>query len=410
MNGITFNRQNGGLGRRLPGEDHISGLLIHEVGFPIMFNNGEPIWIDSVAHLESLGGLAVDFPFVHYHVSEYFRIKPNSRLLLSNSDTVGLENAIRAMVNFSEGKLRQIGVFITGLDNAIEQNYWDNFTNMINGLQTVALEFSSQNKPFSVLFFNPEVTVARMLALPDLKAMNADRVSVLLGTDGGGRGRYDYVNSASNAGIAYGNIGAVLGAVSRAKVNESIAWVERQNLVTTAYDKDVYAEGNTLAKELDVPAFVDGSLVSSYTADQLESLHNKGYIFMVKHVGFAGTYLNDSFTATARNSDFAYIENNRTMDKAQRGVYGALLPKISGPLLIDATSGFIREDVVAGLEALAAQPLEQMERDGEISGFNVFINPEQEVLQTSVLNVTLSVVPVGVMRNIVVNLGFTLQV
>ncbi|MEI2422096.1 DUF2586 family protein, partial [Arthrospira platensis SPKY2] len=104
--------------------------------------------------------------------------------------------------------------------------------------------------------------------------------------------------------------------------------MERQNLVTTAYSKSI-TDGEQQAKELDVPGFADGSPYSALTAGQLQTLHEKGYIFMVKHVGMAGTYLNDSFTATAPNSDFAYIENNRTMDKAQRGVYTALLPKIS---------------------------------------------------------------------------------
>lgn len=405
MNGITFNRQNGGLGRRLPGEDHVSGLLIYDGNQD--FNSGTPTWIDSIENLESYGAVTAErHAVLHYHVSEYFRINPGSRLLVSQSSAqAGLENEIRAMVNFSEGKLRQIGVFMTVLDNAIEGYYWANFTNIIRNIQAVALEFSAQNKPFSVLFFNPEVNGVRMPLLPDLTTMNADRVSVLLGTDGGGLGGYLF----STQGLRVGMLGAVLGAVSRAKVNESIAWVERQNLVTTAYSKSLTGDVQQ-AKELDVPAFVDGSLVSSYTADQLATIHGKGYIFGLKHVGFAGTYLNDSFTATVRNSDYAYIENNRTMDKAQRGVYAVLLPKISGPLLIDAASGALREDVVAGLEALAAQPLEQMERDGEISGFKVFINLEQEVLQTSTLTVTLSVVPVGVMRNIVVNLGFALQV
>ena len=400
MNGITFNRQNGGLGRRLPGEDHISGLLIYEEANH--FNGNLPVWFDSVADLENNGIQPAEFPYLHYHVSEYFRINPNSRLLVCQPSVYDFSQ-IQEMQNFAEGKLRQIGIF----DN---QTPFTNLVPTITIMQSRCHELAYANAPLSVLYFNSNIASANMLTLPNLKTLNADRVSVLLGTDGGGRAWYDYLYGLWVGGVSYGNVGAVLGAVSRAKVHESIAWVERQNLVTTAYDKDVYGEGTTLAKELDVPAFVDGSLVSSYTRPQLQTLHDKGYIFMVKHVGMAGTYLNDSFTATGANSDFAYIENNRTMDKAQRGVYTALLPKISGPLLIDATSGFIREDVAASLEALAAQPLEQMERDGEISGFNVFINPEQEVLQTSVLNVTLSVVPVGVMRNIVVNLGFTLQV
>jgi hypothetical protein len=85
------------------------------------------------------------------------------------------------------------------------------------------------------------------------------------------------------------------------------------------------------------------------------------------------------------------------------------LPKVSGPIYINPTTGRISEDSIASLEAIGAIPLEQMERDGEISGFKIYINPEQEVLTTSSLQVTIKIVPVGVLREIVVNLGFTLQ-
>jgi hypothetical protein len=85
------------------------------------------------------------------------------------------------------------------------------------------------------------------------------------------------------------------------------------------------------------------------------------------------------------------------------------LSKVSGPIYINPTTGRISEDSIALLEAIGAIPLEQMERDGEISGFKIYINTEQEVLTTSSLQVTIKIVPVGVLREIVVNLGFTLQ-
>ena len=52
----------------------------------------------------------------------------------------------------------------------------------------------------------------------------------------------------------------------------------------------------------------------------------------------------------------------------------------------------------------------EMERDGELSGFKIFINPDQDVLSSSRLQVTMKIVPVGVLREIVVNIGFALNV
>lgn len=51
-----------------------------------------------------------------------------------------------------------------------------------------------------------------------------------------------------------------------------------------------------------------------------------------------------------------------------------------------------------------------MQRDGELSAFSVTINPAQNVLSTSTLYISVSIVPKGVARNIVVNVGFTLSI
>ena len=339
MNGITFNRQNGGLGRRLPGEDHISGLIVLDP-------NGDelqPFVLNGVDDLLTNGIHSDQNTVIWYHASEYFRLNPGSQLYVMQTSSFNEYEEIVQLQNFAQGKIRQVAI----LDYSNE--LIDYVAYAINN-SVKAGKLSENNMPLIVLY----QYLAESINLADLQdwslANENVRLSILIGQDQGGFAKYFFAENSIRLGMG----GAVLGAVSRAKVNESIAWVERQNLVTTAYSKTLTGGDVQYAKELDVAGFTDGSLYSDLTAGQLQSLHDKGYIFMVKHVGFAGTYLNDSFTATARNSDFAYIENNRTMDKAQRGVYGALLPKISGPLLIDATSGFIREDVVAGLEALAA--------------------------------------------------------
>ena len=59
---------------------------------------------------------------------------------------------------------------------------------------------------------------------------------------------------------------------------------------------------------------------------------------------------------------------------------------------------------------MAGTPLIQMQSANEISGFNVNINPNQNVLSTGILNVTVELVPVGVARNIIITIGFALHV
>lgn len=393
MNTVQFNRQGGGLAKRLTGEDHISGLIVYGEA------NIAKTLLNEVEGLASIGVTIVTHPVLHYHVSEYFRINPGSKLyIVSSLLNDGEYVAIKQLQQFAEAKIRQIGIADLLTEFADLSETSDSIKDVLN-------ELAGLNMPLELIYSMHGISAANLLALPDLHTFGNDRFSVVIGQDGGGRGNYVSGLLAKKIGI----VGATLGSISKAKVHESIAWVEKQNLVTTAYPKALTG-GNVLARELDVPAFIDGTLLSDFTPGQIQSISNKGYLFMIKHIGYTGTFFNDSFTATALDSDFATIETNRAMDKAQRGVYIKLLPKVSGPIYVDPTTGNLTQDVIASLEAIASIPLEQMQRDGEISGFKIYINPDQEVLTTSKLEVAIKIVPVGVLREIVVNLGFTLQI
>lgn len=393
MNTVSFNRQGGGLGKRLPGEDHVSGLVVYGQ------QNLNKVLLLEPEQLDSLGVTTVTHPVLHYQVSEYFRVNPGAKLYVVSSL---LNNAqfteVKQLQQFAEGKLRQVGIvdLITGFAD---------LATIAVTIETRLNELATANMPLSAVLSINSITPANLLALPNLHNLNCERLSVCIGQDGAGRGNY----LSGVVGKKVGIVGACLGAISRAKVHESIAWVEKQNLVTEAYPKAL--TGNVIvARELDVTAFIDGTLLGDLTPAQIQSINDKGYIFPIKHIGYTGTFFNDSFSATALDNDFSTIENNRTMDKAQRGVYVKLLPKISGPIYINPDTGEISSDTIASLEAIGSIPLEQMERDGELSGFKIFINPNQDVLSTSKLTVTLKIVPVGVLREITVNLGFTLSV
>lgn len=393
MNTVKFNRQGGGLGKRLPGEDHVSGLVAY--GEP----NLNKVLLIEPEQLDSLGVTTVTHPVLHYQVSEYFRVNPGAKLYVVSSL---LNNAqfteVKQLQQFAEGKIRQVG--IVDLLTAFAD-----LATIAVTIETRLNELATTNMPLSAVLSIHNITPANLLALPNLHTLNCERLSVCIGQDGAGRGNY----VSGIVGKKVGIVGACLGAISRAKVHESIAWVEKQNLVTEAYPKAL--TGNVIvARELDVTAFIDGTMLGDLTPAQIQSINDKGYLFPIKHIGYTGTFFNDSFSATASDSDFATIENNRAIDKAQRGVYIKLLPKISGPIYVNPNTGDISEDTLASLEAIGSIPLEQMERDGELSGFKIFINPDQDVLSTSKLIVTMKIVPVGVLREITVNLGFALKV
>ena len=109
-------------------------------------------------------------------------------------------------------------------------------------------------------------------------------------------------------------------------------------------------------------------------------------------------------------SDYAMIENVRTMDKAVRGIRTYLTPELGGNVYVDAGSCKLQPYSVTHLETTANKALEDMEKAGELSGFKVEIDPEQDVLSTSTVEIVIKQVSVGVMRRIKVKIGYAKSV
>jgi hypothetical protein len=133
------------------------------------------------------------------------------------------------------------------------------------------------------------------------------------------------------------------------------------------------------------------------------------YIFLIKNVGSTGTFFNDSHTAVSVSNDYAYIENNRTIDKAIRGAYASLLPEVAAPIQLNS-NGTISDVTIAHLESVATPNLDQMVRDGDLSAYSVSINPTQDVLSTSKIIIAIGLLPKGVARMIQVNIGFVTSI
>lgn len=381
MNDVIFEKQNGGLARPLPGEDHISALLFYSATKPTGWSSQSVRQVTSIEHAVQLGIAknSANYGVMYYHIAEFFRINPGGMLFVGIFTAPGTMDfaEIKTIQRFADGKVRQVGVFHTAAFATAD----------VTKLQTVATTLETEHMPLSILYATDFKLVTDLTSLADLRALTAQNVSVILGQDGGKDGKALYVST--NKSVTC--LGAALGAVSKASVHENIGWVQKFLMN---------------AVELDVPAFANGTLVKDSDPGLLNTLNTKGYIFLVKHVGKSGTYFNDSHTCVEAISDYAYLENVRTMDKAIRGVRTYALPQLNGPVKVDQVSGKIDFNTVKYIEEMCNQPLIQMSRDGELSGFKVVIDPDQDVLATSELQITIVNVPVGVSRVIRIKIGF----
>ena len=371
LNDVTFQVLQGGLGRVAEGEDHVSALMF-SVAAPgaygsakcKSYNDIEAVKTDGITQGHATYGEA------YYHAKEFFRIAPGSTLWLCFSATYTEMNTAAA------GKIRQVGVFFS------------TFSDLTSVHQAGATALAALHAPIQVLAGYSNSTALTLSSVADQAINTAPNVSVLLAGDGAGEGA-DLATAVTKPYIPA--VGAVLGAMSTAAVHESVAWVERFNLSDGA--------------ELETIRLADGN--DNPTDATLSGLNTKRYMVFRKHVGISGTYLNDSHTSVAATNDLAYIEANRTIQKAKREIRKVLLPNLNSPLTVNADTGKLAVGSIKYFETVTARPLNVMQAAGEMSGFGVYINPDQDVLSTSTLQVQVKIVPRGVARNIIVNIGFS---
>lgn len=385
MNDIIFEKAQGSLSRPVAGEDHYSGMLFFtDAALPAGFAGTRVNQILSLEDAEAKGitSLSADYRVLHYHISEAFRINPGIVLFVMVAEIPAVAynfNELVTLCDYAEGKIKSIAVYMDSIAFAVAH---------VTALQTVINTIQANHMPLWCVFLTGNISaVADITTLPDLRALVAPNVSVVIGQDGGAAGAALY----AAVGKTIGCLGAVLGAKSLAMVHENIGWPEKFKMS---------------AVELDVPALGNGNLVKDKLA-ALETLNAKGYIFLKKHFGLSGTYLNDSHTAVALTSDYAYQESNSTIGKAILGVRARLLPKLNSPLTVDPGTGKLGRDTIKYFEELAGQSLEEMQRAGELSGYAISIDPDQNVVSTSELVIVIRLLVRGVARTIRVKIGLT---
>lgn len=400
LNDVRVTKLNGGLGRREPLTDAYSGMLImgKETGLSVGY--GEVNRLNSISDAVDLGfsedNDLSNEAIMYFHIKEFFRINPNGTLWLmivpiSNSvefnDYLELENdySVKRIVDAAEGKIHQIAVGFGQLDGQVI-DYYAAVESAVLKAQQAADYFYSHHQPVIFIIdgfgFN---TLAGVESLSDLRDLNSPSVSVVVSN-------YTEAKEVSGTSANSTAIGTFLGLISLAKVNECIAWIQKFN---------VFGDGLTRALIFKEP-------IEELSNSELFELNEFGYLFFRTHTGIAGIYANDSHSATAITSDYAYIENNRTINKATRIIRSTLLPYLNGPVPVNPTTGKLAAEFVKNLEALGNRAIDElMFKNGELSGFSFEIDENQNILSTSLLDTALTLIPTGTARNINVNIGFT---
>ncbi|HRO08572.1 MAG TPA: DUF2586 family protein [Saprospiraceae bacterium] len=389
LNNVYFETVAGGLGRLPEGEDHVS-CLIYKTSSPSTVFGGLIKSYEEAEQNVTINNIMGSDPVLAFQIREYFQMAGPSELYVILEATSG-GVPVTSYHTWTKGRVRQI--------------YWHRddmtYTNVLAKVAEAGVFATALNALFIpaviLLSVKDHTKLITDNTLPILHQNDNPEVSVLISGDGSGAGN----GLADLLTIKYIPAGgALLGLLSKAAVHESIGWVRKFPLAYKADGVNNYEKTR----------FSDGSyLPGGVTETTLETLSDKGYIFLRQIEGVPGVYVNDTHTACDETSDYRYIENNRTIHKAKRGIRASLLPDLNSPIEVTA-DGTLSADMVAYFVNQTSRPLNLMLNAGEISAFEVIIDPDQDILTTSILNIDVKIVPRGTARTIKVNIGYAVSV
>lgn len=424
------------------GQEKITGLLFDTSLQPDLFtagygkNNETKLKLNDVLYVTNRKSAINDFGiidrvdvadpdeennvnFLHgipaYHIKEFFRmsgnVDGNGRLYVMFADCSTDWNAIDIMQRAAGGTISQLGIWT-------EQPLWklngeaESYNlNLVKSVNEKAEAMASQNQPLSIILSaNPTntgalTTAGKQIDLQKIPSAitECSRVSVIFGQ--ASNDKISWMQKRNVNSTPVGFLGSFLGALAKANVQESVAWVKQFNLFADDFQNIELGFGD-VSKDSN-EEFISLNRYESLSPSLLDDLDDKGYIFPIKYAGREnGIYI--SRDQTCSQGDFRTIARNRTINKSRRQVRAALLPYVNAPLLVNPSTGYLAASKITSFKNLIGDILAKMQADQEISGYAVTIDPNQNVLVNDLLKISYVIVPVGVASKIYVEEGLSL--
>ncbi len=383
MGGVNITLANGQLGQTIQTNDGICGMVLTGAAEVGGYALGTPVLITSTDGLEAAGITEAGNPFAVRHVQDFYSLAgAGAQLYLmlvadtmtveSMSDVTNVDGA-KKLLDYAAGRIKVLAVMsnddeVTALvANALNADVYD----AINKMTTLADHFVEQQQPFRAIIGGTSYTGVPA-NLSDLTTRDDNRVAILVGDTESGKGAA---------------LGLLLGTIGSIPVQRKASRVATGSLpANTAYLGTSPIE--------DVP--YDEPIISS-----------KGFITWKTYPHKSGYFWSGDHTATADTDDYNVLCRGRIIDKAHILAYKTFVDIVDDEVPVDPASGKMSAGYCRALEqSIENQINNTMTANREISSITAFVNPEQNVLSTGIVAVSLGIVPVGYSSVIEVTLGF----
>lgn len=310
---------------------------------------------------------------VKRQIDAFYRVAGNGAelwvmLVAPNVSTTLLytNGTAQKLIDAADGRIHVLGqsrlsltTLVTGIEADVAAGLVD--------VHAFAVACASRHTPIRVLLSAGQYDGVAATVL-NLRELAFSRVGVCL--------------SQSSATVSFAPMGLLLGRVASVAPNRNIGAVADGPQTDTAF------------------------LPGNPTTGTLGMLYDKGYILLRKHIGRGGYYWAGDPMATLPTDDYAFLSDGRVIDKVHRIAYGVFLNELLATVAVNPQTGKIIKATLKRYQADIERAV-SIGMGEEISGVVAFVDPLQDVLATSTLNVDLRVIPTGTNRTINIKLGFT---
>ena len=297
------------------------------------------------------------------------------------------ENYAKKLLVAGGGAIKLLGItrvpdggYSPTFANQFDADLW---TAATNAKALIADEFAAY-RPVSIILEGSDFqgTASSTKDLRDVAGLLANRVSIMIGAD-------NTISTTVAQAAKYAAVGIALGKLAGIPVQRNAGRVKDGDLGILNAGFSNEAAYNTLSDT------------------DLDTLHNHGYMFFLQYAGKAGFFFNDDPTASPITDDYSSISRGRTMDKAARITRTVFLEELNDDIELDPVSGQLAPATIKHYQgAVETEINRQMTANQEIVRVKAFCEPNQNVLSTDKIAISLTILPKGMAKDIEATLAF----
>ena len=388
MGSVNITLANGQLGATLQTNDGITGMIMTGVTEVSGYTAGTPILVSSLSDVTTAGITVANNPFAIKQVQEFYNqagsgaqlylmLVPPTMTVAQMADNTN-PGGVKKLLDYAAGKIKVVGlisddVAITAAGGTITYANGMNaavYTAANNMAVTAAAYFTAQ-KPFRAVIGGTSYRNVAADLTDEATGTTNNRTAILIGDTVSGKGAC---------------VGMLLGVISSIPVQRKISRVRSGALTNTA-------------------AYVGSTAIEAADAN-VDVIAGRGFITFTTYPNVSGYFFSGDPMCTATTDDYGMLARGRVIDKAHILAYTTFVQEVDDEVPVNA-DGTLDAGFCKWLsQQIVNQVNNTMTANKEISSVSCFIDPGQNILSTSQLNVVLKIVPVGYATEIEISLGF----